>query len=92
MADGFEVSGLGALDRLRAQASALGDEDLQGSAPLQPHGFPGDKEGPRERGPPGAGAPATGSKCLNQGLKSRKLACAVPLGLVAPHVPSELKV
>uniref|UniRef100_A0A0P6JW84 Protein WWC3 n=1 Tax=Heterocephalus glaber TaxID=10181 RepID=A0A0P6JW84_HETGA len=66
LADGFEVPGLGALDRLRAQASALGDEDLQGPAPLQPHGFPGDTEGPRERGPPGAGAPATGTVTLRE--------------------------
>ncbi|XP_022374057.1 protein WWC3 [Enhydra lutris kenyoni] len=51
LGDGFEVPGLGTLDRLRAQASALGDEDLQGTASLQPHGFPGDGEGPRERGP-----------------------------------------
>nr|XP_004663750.2 protein WWC3 [Jaculus jaculus] len=51
LADGFEVPGLGALDRLRAQASALGDEDLQGTATFQPQGIPGDGEGPRERGP-----------------------------------------
>ncbi|XP_037677987.1 protein WWC3 isoform X2 [Choloepus didactylus] len=51
MADGFEVPGLGALDRLRAQASALGDEDLQGMAPLPLHTLPGDGEGLRERGP-----------------------------------------
>ncbi|XP_031301827.2 protein WWC3 isoform X1 [Camelus dromedarius] len=54
---GFEVPGLGALDRLRAQASAPGDEDLPATAALQPHGFPGDGEGPRERGPPAAAAP-----------------------------------
>ncbi|XP_004409309.1 PREDICTED: protein WWC3 [Odobenus rosmarus divergens] len=58
LGDSFEVPGLGALDRLRAQACALGDEDLQGTASLQPHGFPGDGEGPRERGPQVTGAPA----------------------------------
>ncbi|XP_059242362.1 protein WWC3-like isoform X1 [Mustela nigripes] len=51
LGDGFEVPGLGTLDRLRAQASALGDEDLQGTAALQPHGFLGEGEGPCERGP-----------------------------------------
>ncbi|XP_004416114.1 PREDICTED: protein WWC3-like [Odobenus rosmarus divergens] len=58
LGDSFEVPGLGALDRLRAQACALGDEDLQGTASLQPHGFPGEGEGPRERGPQVTGAPA----------------------------------
>ncbi|XP_059012447.1 protein WWC3 isoform X2 [Mustela lutreola] len=57
LGDGFEVPGLGTLDRLRAQASALGGEDLQGTAALQPHGFPGDGEGPRERGAQATVAP-----------------------------------
>ncbi|XP_027463839.1 protein WWC3 isoform X2 [Zalophus californianus] len=57
LGDSFEVPGLGALDRLRAQACALGDEDLQGTASLQPHAFPGDGEGPRERGPQVTAAP-----------------------------------
>ncbi|XP_048069383.1 protein WWC3 isoform X1 [Ursus arctos] len=61
LGDSLEVPGLGTLDRLRAQASALGDEDLQGTASLQPHGLPGDGEGPRERGPqvPAAATAAT---------------------------------
>ncbi|XP_057171415.1 protein WWC3-like isoform X3 [Ursus arctos] len=61
LGDSFEVPGVGTLDRLRAQASALGDEDLQGTASLQPHGLPGDGEGPRERGPqvPAAATVAT---------------------------------
>ncbi|XP_044945218.1 protein WWC3 isoform X2 [Mustela putorius furo] len=57
LGDGFEVPGLGTLDRLRAQASALGDEDLQGTAALQPHGFLGEGEGPRERGAQATVAP-----------------------------------
>ncbi|XP_006104172.1 protein WWC3 isoform X1 [Myotis lucifugus] len=61
MGDNLEVPGLGTLDRLRAQASALGEEDLQGAASLPPpNAFPGDGEGPRERGPQVA-AIATGT-------------------------------
>ncbi|XP_062939309.1 protein WWC3 isoform X2 [Cynocephalus volans] len=71
LADSFEVPGLGALDRLRAQASALGDEDLQGSASLQLHGFPGDGEGPRERGPQLAGAPTGGTVTLREDSAKR---------------------
>lgn len=61
MTDTFEVAGLGTLDRLRSQASTLGDEDLQGTATLQPHGIPVDGEGPRERGPQPM-APTSASK------------------------------
>ncbi|CAK6450677.1 unnamed protein product [Pipistrellus nathusii] len=50
LGDSLEVPGLGTLDRLRAQAVALGEEDLQGAAALPPNAFPGDGEGPRERG------------------------------------------
>ncbi|ELK30196.1 Protein WWC3 [Myotis davidii] len=61
LGDNLEVPGLGTLDRLRAQASALGEEDLQGAASLPPpNAFPGDGEGPRERGPQVA-AIATGT-------------------------------
>ncbi|XP_053773197.1 protein WWC3 isoform X6 [Desmodus rotundus] len=60
LGDSLEVPSLGALDRLRAQASALGEEDLQGAASLPPHTFPADGEGPRERGPQVA-AIATGT-------------------------------
>lgn len=63
MTDSFEVQGLGTLDRLRPQASTLGDEDLQGTATLQPHGIPVDGEGPRERERgPQLVAPTSGSK------------------------------
>lgn len=61
LADAFEVPGLGALDRLRAQASALGDEDLPNSASLQQYAFAGDGEGPRERGPQVASGAAAGT-------------------------------
>lgn len=57
LGDGFEVAGLGALDRLRAQAATVGDEDLPGAAALPPHGCPGDGEGSHERGPQVATAP-----------------------------------
>nr|XP_058906079.1 protein WWC3 isoform X3 [Kogia breviceps] len=57
LGDGFEVAGVGAVDRLRAQASVLGDEDPPGAVSLLPHGCPGDGEGPRERGPQAAAAP-----------------------------------
>ncbi|XP_032246990.1 protein WWC3 isoform X1 [Phoca vitulina] len=69
LGDSFEVPGLGALDRLRAQACALGDEDLQGTASLQPHGFPGDGEGPRERGPQVTAAPTTAMTLREDGAK-----------------------
>ncbi|XP_077001390.1 protein WWC3 isoform X2 [Tamandua tetradactyla] len=60
MADGLEVPSLGALDRLRAQASTLGDEDLPGTAALQPHALPADGEGLHERAPqPPAATPGT---------------------------------
>ncbi|XP_032185398.1 protein WWC3 isoform X1 [Mustela erminea] len=66
LGDGFEVPGLGTLDRLRAQASALGDEDLQGTASLQPHGFLGEGEGPRERGPQATVAPTAAPVTLRE--------------------------
>lgn len=68
LGDSSEVPSLGALDRLRAQASALGEEDLQGAASLPPHAFPApapapaDGEGPRERGPQVAAIAAGTSK------------------------------
>nr|XP_060499710.1 protein WWC3 [Panthera onca] len=71
LGDSLEVPGLGALDRLRAQASALGDEDSQGTASLQPHGFPGDGEGPRERGPQAAAAPAGATVTLREDSATR---------------------
>ncbi|ELV12330.1 H(+)/Cl(-) exchange transporter 4 [Tupaia chinensis] len=69
--DSFEVPGLSTLDRLRAQASALGDEDLQGTALLQPHGLPGDGEGPRERGPQVSGGPVVGTVTLREDSAKR---------------------
>uniref|UniRef100_A0ABI7VYS7 WWC family member 3 n=1 Tax=Felis catus TaxID=9685 RepID=A0ABI7VYS7_FELCA len=71
LGDSLEVPGLGALDRLRAQASALGDEDSQGTASLQPHGFPGDGEGPRERGPQAAAAPVGATVTLREDSATR---------------------
>ncbi|XP_077617518.1 protein WWC3 [Crocuta crocuta] len=71
LGDSLEVSGLGALDRLRAQASALGDEDSQGTASLQPHGFPGDGEGPRERGTQAAAAPTGATVTLREDSAKR---------------------
>uniref|UniRef100_A0A8C4MSR5 WWC family member 3 n=1 Tax=Equus asinus asinus TaxID=83772 RepID=A0A8C4MSR5_EQUAS len=74
LGDSFEVSGLGTLDRLRAQASALGDEDSPGTASLQPHGFSGDGEGLRERGPQVAAIP-TGARLYLEDLE------ILPMGL-----------
>ncbi|XP_008053345.1 protein WWC3 [Carlito syrichta] len=71
LTDSFEVPGLGALDRLRVQASILGDEDLQGTASLQPHGFPGDGEGLHERGPQLASAPLGGTVTLREDSAKR---------------------
>ncbi|KAM5289805.1 protein WWC3 isoform 2-T2 [Glossophaga mutica] len=68
--DSLEVPSLGALDRLRAQASALGEEDLQGAASLPPHAVPADAEGPRERGPQVA-AIATGTMTLREDSAKR---------------------
>ncbi|XP_037013307.2 protein WWC3 isoform X9 [Artibeus jamaicensis] len=58
--DSLEVPSLGAPDRLRTQASAVGEEDLQGAAAPPPYAFPADGEGPRERAPQVA-AIATGT-------------------------------
>ncbi|KAL0588106.1 Protein WWC3 [Plecturocebus cupreus] len=71
LADSCEGPGLGALDRLRAHASALGDEDLPGMVALQPHGVSGDGEGPQERGPPPAGAPVGGTVTLREDSAKR---------------------
>ncbi|XP_035145401.1 protein WWC3 isoform X2 [Callithrix jacchus] len=71
LADSCEGPGLGALDRLRAHASALGDEDLLGMAAIQPHGVSGDGEGPQERGPPPAGAPMGGTVTLREDSAKR---------------------
>ncbi|XP_074048583.1 protein WWC3 isoform X4 [Macrotis lagotis] len=49
MSDGFEMLGIGALERLRAQASALGDDETQGTTSLQHSGHHGDGEGVREQ-------------------------------------------
>ncbi|XP_060231544.1 protein WWC3 isoform X1 [Meriones unguiculatus] len=70
MTDSFEVAGLGTLDRLRSQASTLGDEDLQGTATLQRHGIPVDGEGPRERGPQ-LMAPTSGTVTLREDSAKR---------------------
>ncbi|XP_061035622.1 protein WWC3-like [Eubalaena glacialis] len=79
LGDAFEVAGLGALDRLRAQASALGDEDPPGAASLPPHGCPGDGEGPRERGPQAAAAPTAARTKLREDSAQRleRRACCV---------------
>ncbi|XP_058391401.1 protein WWC3 isoform X2 [Diceros bicornis minor] len=71
LGDGFEVPGLGALDRLRAQPSALGDEDLPGTTCLQPHGFPGDGEGPREQVPQVAATPTGATVTLREDSAKR---------------------
>ncbi|XP_006835708.1 PREDICTED: protein WWC3 [Chrysochloris asiatica] len=71
MVDGFEVPVLGGLDRLRVQSCAVGDEELQGTASLQPHLFPSDGEGSRERGPQLAGAPAGGTVTLREDSAKR---------------------
>ncbi|KAM6151448.1 protein WWC3 [Rhynchocyon petersi] len=67
VADGIEVPGLSMLDRLRAQASALGEEELQGAVSLQPRLFPCEEEGSRERGPHlTSGAPSAGTVTLRE--------------------------
>ncbi|XP_015995647.2 protein WWC3 isoform X4 [Rousettus aegyptiacus] len=66
LGDSLEVPGLGTLDRLRAQASALGDEDLPGTVTFQPHAFPGDGEGPRERGTQVATVPMSTAVTLRE--------------------------
>nr|XP_019601854.1 PREDICTED: protein WWC3 isoform X1 [Rhinolophus sinicus] len=71
LGDSLEVPGLGALDRLRAQASALGDEDSPGTASFQPHTFPADREGPRERGPQVAAAPTGTTVTLREDSAKR---------------------
>ncbi|XP_072470497.1 protein WWC3 isoform X3 [Notamacropus eugenii] len=60
MSDGFEILGMGALERLRAQASSLGDDETQGTTSLPHSGFHGDGDGVREQlRPQLANAPTT---------------------------------
>ncbi|XP_060039078.1 protein WWC3 [Erinaceus europaeus] len=66
LSDSLEVPGLGALDRLRAQASALGDEDAPSTTSLQLHGFPGDGDVPREQAPQLATASASTAVTLRE--------------------------
>ncbi|NXC65483.1 WWC3 protein, partial [Anhinga anhinga] len=52
MSEGFEeMASIGALEMLRAQATALGDEDTQGTSLSQTSAYPLDNEGLREMGP-----------------------------------------
>ncbi|XP_006892418.1 PREDICTED: protein WWC3 [Elephantulus edwardii] len=71
VADSIEVPGLGMLDRLRVQASALGDEELPGAVSIQPRLFPCEEEGSRERGPHVASAPAGGTGTLREDSSKR---------------------
>ncbi|XP_072674635.1 protein WWC3-like isoform X2 [Canis lupus baileyi] len=57
--------------RLRAQDFVLGDEDLLGKAPLQPHGFTRDGEGPRERVPQVTTAPTAATVTLQEDSAKR---------------------
>lgn len=52
MSEGFEeMAGIGALEMLRAQTTALGDDDAQGTSSSQTSAYPLDTEGLREMGP-----------------------------------------
>lgn len=52
MSEGFEeMAGIGALEMLRAQTTALGDDDAQGTSSSQTSAYPLDNEGLREMGP-----------------------------------------
>ncbi|TRZ26493.1 hypothetical protein HGM15179_000650 [Zosterops borbonicus] len=52
MSEGFEeVAGIGALEMLRAQTTALGDDDAQGTSSSQTSAYPLDSEGLREMAP-----------------------------------------
>uniref|UniRef100_A0A803YK35 WWC family member 3 n=1 Tax=Meleagris gallopavo TaxID=9103 RepID=A0A803YK35_MELGA len=52
MSEGFEeIAGMGALEMLRAQTTALGDDDAQGTSSSQMSSYPVDSEGVREMGP-----------------------------------------
>uniref|UniRef100_A0A669Q5U3 WWC family member 3 n=1 Tax=Phasianus colchicus TaxID=9054 RepID=A0A669Q5U3_PHACC len=52
MSEGFEeIAGMGALEMLRAQTTALGDDDAQGTSSSQMPSYPVDSEGVREMGP-----------------------------------------
>ncbi|XP_066169952.1 protein WWC3 isoform X2 [Sylvia atricapilla] len=51
MSEGFEeMAGIGALEMLRAQTTALGDDDAQGTSSSQTSTYPLDNEGLREMG------------------------------------------
>lgn len=52
MSEGFEeMASIGALEMLRAQTTALGDDDTQGTSSSQTSTYPVDNEGLREMGP-----------------------------------------
>ncbi|XP_053938580.1 protein WWC3 isoform X7 [Cuculus canorus] len=52
MSEGFEeMASIGALEVLRAQTTALGDDDMQGASSSQTSTYPVDNEGLREMGP-----------------------------------------
>ncbi|OXB71237.1 UNVERIFIED_CONTAM: hypothetical protein H355_015863, partial [Colinus virginianus] len=52
MSEGFEeMAGMGALEMLRAQTTALGDDDTQGTSSSQMSSYPVDSDGGREMGP-----------------------------------------
>lgn len=52
MSEGFEeMASIGALEMLRAQTTALGDDDTQGTSSPQTSTYPVDNEGLREMGP-----------------------------------------
>ncbi|XP_074848856.1 protein WWC3 isoform X2 [Carettochelys insculpta] len=67
MSEGFEeVAGVGALERLRAQASVLSDDAAQGAASSQASTYPVDEEGLREVGPQLANIQTGGAVMLRE--------------------------
>lgn len=73
MSEGFEeIAGMGALEMLRAQTTALGDDDAQGTSSSQMSSYPVDSEGVREMGPQLTAVQPSGGKFLDLIVLSRE--------------------
>lgn len=66
MSEGFEeMASIGALEMLRAQTIALGDDDAQGTSSSRMSAYPVDSDGLREMGPQLTAAHTGGGEFLD---------------------------
>lgn len=71
MSEGFEeMASIGALEMLRAQSAALGDDDAQGTSSSQMSAYAVDSEGVREMGPQLTAVQPSGGELLDMILLS----------------------